>query len=112
MPYLPAIYEAFQRDYPEIGQAFDALATTVHELGRLDARTRRLVKLGIAVGAQSEGAVRSHVRQALAEGVSRAEIEQVILLSLTTAGLPTMIAALQWSRAVTAAEGSGDGSPR
>ncbi len=76
------------------------MAGSLHEAGPLDAKTRRLVKLGIAVGAEAEGGVRSHVRKALAEGITPAEVEQAILLGFTTAGFPTMIAALKWAREV------------
>jgi len=98
--YLPAIYEQFRRDYPDIASAYADLSGKLHDSGPLDPRTRRLVKLAVAVGAESEGAVRSHVRKALAEGFSVAEIEHAILLSLTTAGFPVMIAALKWAREV------------
>lgn len=100
MTYLPEIYEQFRSDYPDIARMYDGLSGSLHEAGPLDQRTRRLIKLGIAVGAAAEGGVRSHVRQALAEGISPAEIEQAILLSLTTAGFPAMIAALKWAREV------------
>jgi alkylhydroperoxidase/carboxymuconolactone decarboxylase family protein YurZ len=100
MVYLPEIYEQFRADFPEVARAYDALSGSLHEAGPLDQRTRRLVKLGIAVGAEAEGAVRSHVRKALDEGISRQEIEQVVILGLTTAGFPTTIAALKWTREV------------
>ncbi len=105
MNYLPEIYEQFRRDYPELATAFDSLSGRLHESGPLDARARRLVKLGIAVGAESEGAVRSHVRKALSEGMTSAEIEHAILLGLTTAGFPSMIAALKWAREVIDSRG-------
>ena len=100
MTYLPEIYEQFRTDYPELAQAYDALSGKLHEAGPLDQRTRRLVKLAAAVGAEAEGAVRSHVRKALEEGSSPEEIEHAILLSLTTAGFPAMIASLKWAREV------------
>jgi alkylhydroperoxidase/carboxymuconolactone decarboxylase family protein YurZ len=98
--YLPEIYERFRADFPDVAAAYDALSGTLHEAGPLDQRTRRLVKLGIAVGAEAEGGVRSHVRKALAEGISPREIEHAILLSFTTAGFPAMVAALKWAREV------------
>jgi alkylhydroperoxidase/carboxymuconolactone decarboxylase family protein YurZ len=67
-----------------------------HASGPLDDRTRRLVKLGIAVGINSEGAVRSHARRALDEGVSPEELRHAVLLGLTTIGFPEMNAALKW----------------
>ena len=43
-----------------------------------------------------ERPVRSHARQAKGAGVTKAEMEQVVLLSLTTIGLPSMVAARTW----------------
>jgi alkylhydroperoxidase/carboxymuconolactone decarboxylase family protein YurZ len=62
----------------------------------LDARTQRLVKLGIAVGAVSKGAVRSNARKALTEGATPEEIRQVAVLAVTTAGFPTAVASYAW----------------
>ena len=79
MQRIPEIFEEFTRDFPDAAEAFQQLGDALHSSGPLDARARRLVKLGIAVGTSSEGGVRSQVRKALAEGFSRAEIEHAIL---------------------------------
>ena len=63
-------------------EAFDALGAAEHDAGPLGERERRLIKLGIAVGAESEGGVRSHVRKLLGVGVSEAEILHTIVLAL------------------------------
>lgn len=97
---IPEVYDEFTQDFPEIASAFEGLASKTHEAGPLDQRARRLVKLGVVVGAESPGGVRSQVRKAFDEGLSRAEIEHAILLSTTSVGLPRMIAALKWSRQV------------
>ena len=65
MSYLPAAYKEFVQRFPEIAKAYDILADGCHGLGPLDEKTRQLVKLGIAIGLSSEGAVRSHARRAL-----------------------------------------------
>ena len=104
MTYLPEIYEQFRRDFPQVADAYDTLSGTIHEAGPLDARARRLVKLSVAVGASAEGAVRSHVRKALDEGMTPAEIQHAILLSLTVAGFPAMVAALKWAHEVFSAQ--------
>ena len=96
MTYLPNIYKEFQQQFPEIAKAYDELALKCHGWGPLDAKTRRLVKLGTAIGLSSEGAVRSHARRALAEGVTTDELRHTVLLAFTTAGFPTMIAAMKW----------------
>ena len=94
--YLPEIYQEFKQQFPEVAKAYDALAVNCHEWGPLDKKTRRLVKLGIAIGLSSEGGVRSHARRALAEGVSADELRHAVLMACTTAGFPTMIAAMKW----------------
>jgi 4-carboxymuconolactone decarboxylase len=98
--YLPAIYARLRADYPEAMRAYDALSDALHTAGPLGERDRRLVKLALAVGAEAEGAVRSHVRKALDEDIKRTEIEHAIVLGITTVGLPTTVAALGWAREV------------
>ncbi len=102
--YLPEVYKDFTKQYPEIAREYDALADKCHEWGPLDQKARRLIKLGVAIGINSEGAVRSHARRAFEEGLSREEIRHAVLVTLTTAGFPTMIAALKWVEEVIAKE--------
>lgn len=102
--YLPDVYVSFRERYPEVAGATDGLGAALDAAGPLDARSRRLVKLGIAVGALADGAVRSNVRKALAEGATADEIRHVALLAVTTAGFPTTIAALGWVDEVLVAE--------
>ena len=104
--YLPEIYQRFRADYPDLARAYDEASAAAHKAGPLDARAQRLVRLGMAVADEAEGAVRSNVRKALDEGFTRAEIEHVILLALTMVGFPAMIASLQWAREVFDAEGT------
>ncbi len=96
MREMPEPFQKFEREHAKVHQAYEALAAAAHESGPLDERTRRLVKLAISVGARLEGAVRSHAWQAKDVGVPEAEIDHVVLLSLTTIGLPSMVAARTW----------------
>ena len=102
--YLPDIYVSFRNRFPDVARAQDDLGKSLAASGPLDARTRRLVKLGIAIGALADGAVRSNVRKALGEGATPEEVRQVAVLALTTAGFPTTIAALAWVDEVLAAD--------
>jgi AhpD family alkylhydroperoxidase len=104
--YLPKPYIDFKESFPEVAEAYQALGKTCHEKGgSLDAKVRHLVKLGVATAVQSEGAVKSHTRQALAAGASPEEIRHAILLVLTTSGFPRMVAALSWASEVLGSEG-------
>lgn len=95
--YLPKPYENFSEKYPEIVKQYQALGKSCREAGPLEDKYQDLVKLGIAVGANSRGAVMSAVRKALASGATPDEIIHAVLLSLTTTGFPNMIAALGWA---------------
>ncbi|MDP2917160.1 MAG: carboxymuconolactone decarboxylase family protein [Dehalococcoidia bacterium] len=96
MGYLPDVYKDFVKQHPDINKAYDTLANSCHKAGPLDKKTRRLVKLSIAIGLNSEGGVRSHARRAIEEGISPDEIRHAVLLAFTTAGFPYMIAAWKW----------------
>jgi 4-carboxymuconolactone decarboxylase len=82
--YLPDVYKGFVQQYPGISKAIDAVAETCQAAGPLDKKTAELIKLGFAIGINSEGAIRSHTRRAIAEGISPAEIRHVVLLAFTT----------------------------
>ncbi len=100
MNYLPEIYQDFKKRFPEIARQYDTIAQSCNEWGSLDSRTRRLIKLGVSIGLHSEGAVRSHVRRALEEGLSPDEIRHAILIAFTTTGYPAMNAAMKWAEEV------------
>ncbi len=79
--------------------ANDALGkwvATAADSGPLDAKTRELIKLGMAAAQRSESAVKSHAHRALAEGASAEEVTHAVLLGITTIGFPAMMTALSW----------------
>jgi len=49
---LPKRYLQFQKRYPQVFQAYDALGAATAEAGPLSGKTRALVKLAIAAGAR------------------------------------------------------------
>jgi 4-carboxymuconolactone decarboxylase len=94
--HLPNVYLGFREDYPAVAAALDGLGEAVDGAGPLDERSGRLVKLGLAVGALAEGAVKSNARKALSAGATPAEVRQVGMLAITTCGFPAAIAGLGW----------------
>jgi 4-carboxymuconolactone decarboxylase len=98
--YLPKVYEQFSKKYPEVFQDYKKLGVSTRKAGPLDEKTQDLVKLGIALGANSRGAVMSHTRKARDSGATSEEIAHVVLLGLTTTGFPNMIAAWNWVQEV------------
>lgn len=93
----PRAYNDFIENYPRLGQAWDLIHQAGTE-GPLDSKTVRLVKLGITIGAMREGAIHSNVRKAHDEGITTAEIEQIVSLAAGTLGLPSTVAVFTWVR--------------
>jgi alkylhydroperoxidase/carboxymuconolactone decarboxylase family protein YurZ len=98
--YLPRVYRDLRADNPDVAEAYDALGDACRRAGPLDARSQRLVKLGMAIGLSSEGGVRSHVRRGLREGISAEELLHAITVAIPTAGFPATAAAYAWAREV------------
>jgi alkylhydroperoxidase/carboxymuconolactone decarboxylase family protein YurZ len=82
-------------------KAYRALGDACADAGPLEERGERLVKLALAIGIGSEGAVHSHARRGLEEGLGAEELEHVALLAVTTIGFPKAMAGLSWIRDVT-----------
>ena len=101
---LPSGAGDVAQHYSEVWKAYAALGKACAEAGPLDKRTIRLVKLALAIGARSEGAVHSHTRRALSESLSAEELKQVALLSIPTLGFQNAVAALTWIEDITEPE--------
>ncbi len=94
--YLPKPYKAFMDQFPEVFKNYEALGKVCRDAGPLDEKVQNLIKLGMAVGVNSRGAVMSATRKSLASGATQEEVYHVILMSLPTIGFPTMISSLNW----------------
>lgn len=95
---LPGTYMQFVRRFPELAKAHEDVASAVEELGPLDRKQCALIKIGIAMGAGLESAVRSHVRRATEAGATEQEIEQALMLGMNTLGFPRTVAAWSWAQ--------------
>lgn len=93
---IPSVVHDFAEQSPDVWSAYNALGDAVAKAGPIDARTQRLLKLAIAVGAGLEGAVHSHSRRGLKAGCTAEELRQVALLAITTVGWPRAFAAHCW----------------
>lgn len=88
--------EWFRTTYPDVWETFAELAEACHEGGPLDERSRRLVKLALAIGAGLEGATHSAIRHAAEAGITRQEMAHVAILGITTLGYPAAMRAMSW----------------
>lgn len=96
MPTPPTDTTTFQKKNAAAWNAFEELSKQCHEGGPLDEKTRRLVKIALAIGAGLEGGTHSAVRHAKESGVSQEEMEHVALLAVTTLGYPAAMRASTW----------------
>jgi 4-carboxymuconolactone decarboxylase len=96
MPKPSEHNERFRREHASIWNSFSKLAEDCHFGGPLDEKSRRLVKVALAIGAGLEGATHSAVRHALEGGVTQEELDHVALLGVTTLGFPAAMRALSW----------------
>ena len=86
---LPKKYSQFLEKYPEIAKRYSELGEAVHQWGPLDDKTRALVKLAISGSTKQESAFKSHIRKAMALGITQEEMEHVAFLTLPTLGFPS-----------------------
>jgi len=93
---LPETPRTLADEHPDVWEAYAALGKACSEAGPIDGDTNRLVKLALAIGAQSEGAVHSHVRRGLADGLAPETLKHVAILSIPTLGFPQAMAAMTW----------------
>lgn len=95
LPKPPETHHDFTDTFPEVARAWEGIGAA-GKVGPLDEKTCRLVKLALAMGAQQEGAVHASVRKGLAMGITREELNQVVVLSAGTLGFPQTVAAYTW----------------
>lgn len=93
---MPGAAGDLARKHPDIWAAYADLGAATAKAGNLTDRERRLVKLALAIGVGSEGAVHSHTRRALAENLPVGDLHQVALLAIGPLGLPRAVAAGTW----------------
>ena len=97
MKKLPERFVLFLKDYPDVGAAYQSLGKAVAEAGPLDAKTRELIKLGVAIAAGQEGGTHSHARKAMDAGATAEEVRHAVLQTLTTIGFPNMMRGMSWA---------------
>ena len=93
---LPEFLQKVVDRYPEVWASYGELSRALESVDGLDAKSQRLVKLGIAIGAGRQGAVHSHTKKCKKAGWTEAELYHTALLAITTIGWSGAIAALSW----------------
>ncbi len=83
-------YTSFIRRFPQLGETWLQLQEAGVE-GPLELKSRRLIQLAFAMGAQQEETLCSVIRKALAAGVTEEEFDQLVVLCAGAIGLPNAV---------------------
>ncbi|NJO88564.1 MAG: carboxymuconolactone decarboxylase family protein [Chloroflexia bacterium] len=79
--------EIFQKEAPEVAEAFNGLIEALKNSSGLDAKTKQLVYIGIKSSMGDTTAIYFHVPMAKKLGATREEIRDTILITLSVCGL-------------------------
>ena len=96
MSELPETYQNVKQQRPELMKHYEALGEAAKAAGPLDAKAVALVKLGMSIGAGSEGGTHAGARKALEAGCTPDELRHAAVLAVTTLGFPSMARARAW----------------
>ena len=88
--------KVFQDEAPEASAAFDGLIGAIcARTDGMDGKTRQLAYLAMKASQGDVGAVWAHVPMAKAEGATRGEVRDAVLMTLTVSGIAGVLACLE-----------------
>ncbi|HLO75518.1 MAG TPA: carboxymuconolactone decarboxylase family protein [Magnetospirillum sp.] len=76
---------------PDVMKGFSALAKSAGAPGALDAKTKELVAMGIAIAARCDGCIAFHSKTALELGTTREELMEVAGMAVYMGGGPSLM---------------------
>lgn len=80
---------------PEVMKNFSAMARAATETGALDAKTKEIVALSIAVAIRCDGCVAFHAEAAVKHGATREEIMEAMGMAIYMGAGPSLMYAAQ-----------------
>ncbi|MCW1384198.1 carboxymuconolactone decarboxylase family protein [Novosphingobium sp. KCTC 2891] len=80
---------------PDVMKAFSQMAQSATVDGALDARTKELIALGIAVAIRCDGCVAFHAQAAVKHGATREEVMETMGMALYMGAGPSLMYAAQ-----------------
>lgn len=80
---------------PDVMKAFSAMAKAATDAGALDAKTKELIALGIAVAIRCDGCVAFHAQAAVRHGAMRDEVMETMGMALYMGAGPSLMYAAQ-----------------
>ena len=68
---------------PDILRGYRTIADAGRKTGKLDAKTRELIALGVAVTRQCDGCINAHTQAAISAGATREELIEALGVAIT-----------------------------
>ena len=84
----------FQKEAPEVAEAFNRLIMSLVASKGLDQKTKQLIYIAMKAAIGDDGAVKAHIPMAKAAGATRDEVIDAILMTLTVSGIRGVILCL------------------
>lgn len=79
--------DVFQKEAPQVAEAFNGLIQAIVSSKGLDEKTKQLIYISIKAAQGDETAVKFHVPMAKKLGATKAEVIDAILITLTVSGI-------------------------
>lgn len=76
---------------PDVMQAFGAVGKAVYKDGALPIKTKEMLAIASAIATHCEGCIVWHTRGAVRQGMSRAELQEVIAVAVHMGGGPSLV---------------------
>lgn len=92
----PEHYQSIEDRFPDVLKSLEELGRAARDNSPFDEKTTHLLQLSAAAAIQSEGAVHSHTRRALAAGAHHDELYGTAILLVSTIGFPRVAATISW----------------
>jgi AhpD family alkylhydroperoxidase len=88
MRELTPIAAELRRLIPDVLEGYKALGAAAMAPGALDAKTKELIALALAVAKQCDGCIAAHARGAAKKGATRAEVAEAMGVAILMNGGP------------------------
>ncbi len=88
---VSASLTTLRNDSPDMMKAFSALAQAASKDGALDKKTKELIALALGIAAHCDACIGFHVQALIKLGVSRAELEEALGMTVYMGGGPSLM---------------------
>ena len=92
---LGAKLKTFRAEIPETMAGFNQMASATHHDGALSAKHKELMAMAIAIAMRCQGCLAFHAQACVRMGVTRAEFEEMLQVSIYMGGGPSVMTAAE-----------------